>query len=110
MTPLEKCVSSEAYYATLLHELSHWTGKSQGRDLSGKFGSEKYAFEELIAEFTSILLCNKFGIDSTAQMQNSVEYFANWAKALDKNPKILKSAMSQAQKAYSYLLSLTGIE
>lgn len=41
-----------SYYATLAHELTHWTGaKSRlDRKLSGQFGSEAYAMEELIAE------------------------------------------------------------
>lgn len=39
-----------AYYDTLLHELGHSTGPALGRDLSGSFGSAKYAFEELVAE------------------------------------------------------------
>ncbi|HDF2330381.1 TPA: DUF1738 domain-containing protein, partial [Morganella morganii] len=40
------------FYATQLHELIHWTGaKSRlNREKGGKYGSDKYAFEELIAE------------------------------------------------------------
>ncbi|MCW2474537.1 DUF1738 domain-containing protein [Candidatus Symbiopectobacterium sp. NZEC151] len=39
-----------SFYATGLHELVHWTGaKSRlNRDMKGRFGSEDYAFEELI--------------------------------------------------------------
>lgn len=38
-------------YSTLLHELSHWSGAKHrlDRDLSGRFGSESYAIEELVA-------------------------------------------------------------
>ena len=43
------------YYATATHEFVHWTGhKSRlNRDLRNKFGSDTYAYEELIAELGS---------------------------------------------------------
>ena len=39
------------YYRTALHELTHWTGHSSrlARDFSGRFGTDKYAREELAA-------------------------------------------------------------
>jgi len=39
------------YYATLAHELSHWTGHASrlDRDLKNRFGSAAYAAEELVA-------------------------------------------------------------
>lgn len=41
-----------SYYSTALHELAHWTGHPSHlvRDRNGKFGSEPYAAEELVAE------------------------------------------------------------
>lgn len=44
--------ATEAYYSTLLHELTHWTAPAHrcGRNLTGRFGAEAYAMEELIAE------------------------------------------------------------
>jgi antirestriction protein ArdC len=46
---------SANFYATALHELTHWTGgKSRlNRDMKGKFGSEGYAFEELIGRIST---------------------------------------------------------
>ena len=48
----------DAYYATALHELGHWTGHSSrlNRNLEGGFGSENYAKEELRAEIASMLI------------------------------------------------------
>lgn len=39
------------WHRTALHELGHWTGHGSrlGRDLSGTFGSSRYAREELVA-------------------------------------------------------------
>src|SRR3546814_6671095 len=46
------------YYATLAHELSHWTGHTSrlGRDLKNRFGTAAYAAEELVAELSSAML------------------------------------------------------
>lgn len=56
----EFCVFTDAanFYATGLHELIHWSGaKSRlNREMKGKFGSEGYAFEELIAELGTAFL------------------------------------------------------
>jgi antirestriction protein ArdC len=45
--------SDEAFYAVALRVLAHWTcGKVRlARDFALRFGSEAYAFEELIAEW-----------------------------------------------------------
>jgi antirestriction protein ArdC len=50
---------TEAYYSTLLHELTHWTAHSSrlDRDLRGRFDKRAYAMEELIAELGAAYLC-----------------------------------------------------
>jgi len=57
-------LSTDAYYATLFHELTHWTGNSNrcDRDMSGRFGDISYAAEELVAELGSAFLCSDLGI------------------------------------------------
>ncbi|MCV5633333.1 zincin-like metallopeptidase domain-containing protein, partial [Escherichia coli] len=56
--------SADRYYATALHELSHWTGHASrlDRDLSHPFGSEGYAREELRAEIASMIIGDELGI------------------------------------------------
>jgi len=46
-------------YSTVLHKMSHWSGAKHrlDRDLSGRFGSESYAIEELVAELSASFLC-----------------------------------------------------
>jgi len=53
--------------ATLLHELTHWTGHPSrvNRPLGNSFGTKDYAFEELIAELGASYLCAQFEINST---------------------------------------------
>jgi putative DNA primase/helicase len=52
-----------AYYATALHELGHWSGHPDrlDRDLSNPFGSEGYAREELRAEIASMIIGSELG-------------------------------------------------
>ena len=51
MPPSHLFQGFDHYYATLSHELSHWTGHSSrlDRDLKNRFGTAAYAAEELIA-------------------------------------------------------------
>ena len=51
MPPVELFDGYDHYYATLAHELSHWTGHSSrlARELKNRFGSDAYAAEELVA-------------------------------------------------------------
>ena len=95
--------STEDYYATLLHEMTHWTGhKSRlDRDMSTHFGGKSYAFEELVAELGSAMLCNKFNIEGKLQ---HTEYIASWLKALEEDEKAILKASAKAQKAFDYLL------
>jgi antirestriction protein ArdC len=60
----ETMSAGEAYYATLAHELTHWTGHASrcNRDLKNRFGSEAYAMEELVAELGAAFLCADLGI------------------------------------------------
>ncbi len=102
--------SEEHYYSTLLHELSHWTGHASrlDRDMEGTFGSESYAFEELIAELSSCFLNAELGIDYT-KMRHA-EYLQSWLKALKANPKTLWKAASQAQKAADLIMSFSNVK
>ena len=47
------------WHRTALHELGHASGHRTrlDRDMSGSFGSRKYAFEELVAEITAAFTC-----------------------------------------------------
>ena len=99
--------SADGYYATALHELSHWTGhKSRlNRDFSGRFGSEAYAVEELIAELSAAFLSAHCRIPGQLQHSN---YIASWLKVLNSDKRAIFMAAAQAQKAADYLLKPMG--
>ena len=91
------------FYATGMHELVHWSGaKSRlNREMKGKFGSEDYAFEELIAELGSAVLMADLGIVGEVQHES---YIASWLKALRNDKRFIFKAASAASKAHRYLM------
>ncbi|HDU8497015.1 TPA: DUF1738 domain-containing protein [Morganella morganii] len=90
------------FYATQLHELIHWTGaKSRlNREKGSKYGSEKYAFEELIAELGCAFLMADLGITGDVQHES---YISSWLKALNDDKRFIFKAASAASKAHRYL-------
>jgi antirestriction protein ArdC len=102
--------SVEMFYATQIHELSHWTGHHSrlGRDLSGKFGTKQYAQEELIAELSAAMVCNTLGIE--VELQHHASYLQHWLEILKRDNRAFFKAASQAQKAADLLLTNGGID
>jgi len=99
--------SSEEYYSTLFHELTHSTGHTsrvgrEGIEQLNTFGSESYSKEELVAEMGAAMLCGVTGI-AQATLQNSASYLKCWIDRLRSDSKLLVSAASQAQKACDYI-------
>jgi antirestriction protein ArdC len=101
--------SEAAYYATLLHELAHWSGAANrlNRDLSGRFGNEAYAAEELIAELSAAFLCADYQIDGDLRHAG---YIASWLRVLKNDNKAVFKAAALAQKAADYIKSLSTSE
>lgn len=99
MPAREQFAKGEDYYATRLHEMVHATGhKSRlDRQLVGKFGSDAYAFEELVAELGSWMLCSRIGLQGDMQHKS---YLAHWIRILDFDKKALFKAATLAQKAH----------
>lgn len=104
MPDISSFESREGYYATLFHEMIHWTGHSSrlNRIKSSKFGSEEYAFEELVAELGASFLCAHFGIGSVTR---AGAYLRGWSKACRQHADLLPKAASLAQKAVDFILS-----
>ena len=110
MPAFGKFRTSEDYYATLLHELTHWTGADSrlNRKLNkGKFGNEAYAFEELVAELGAAMLCNANGVDGRLQ---HTEYIASWLKVLENDNNHILKAASLAQKAFDFIMKTPKYE
>ena len=87
------------YYSTVFHELTHSTAKELGREMSGKFGSEKYSFEELVAELGSAFILQALGFETIKTEENSTAYLKGWLKVLKSDTGFIVKASNQAQKA-----------
>lgn len=96
--------ASETYYSTLAHEFIHWTGHKSRLDRiePAAFGSEKYAYEELVAELGAVFLTIQFGIN-TAPRPDHAKYLNSWIKALKNDKRMIFSAASKAQAAVDHL-------
>lgn len=100
-------LSTPKYYATLFHEIIHWTGHESRleRDLKGHSDIESYTFEELIAEMGAMLICLQFGISE--EFINSLRYLKSWtSKNLVDRETNLRNAFTQSKKAKKFLENL----
>lgn len=99
--------ATENYYTTLLHELTHWTGHKDrcNRELSTRFGSTDYAFEELVAELGSCFMATHLNITSHPR-EDHAHYLNSWIKCLEEHEDAIWKASSLASKAMEYCKSL----
>ena len=98
--------STQEFYSTALHEIGHSTGHESrlNRDLSGRFGSEGYAMEELRAEIASIFMEQDLEIEpSEGRLQNNVAYIQSWKEEIKENPNALFTAITDADKIAKYV-------
>jgi len=104
MVPFDQFKSARGYYSVLAHELTHWTGGKArlDRDLKGRFGSEAYAVEELIAELGAAFIGAQLGIGVNPRLDHA-PYIASWLKALKNDPRAIFTAASKAQAAADFL-------
>ena len=108
MPDLEAFVYPEAFYATLAHELGHWTGHpsrlNRGTILKRHSGDAR-AVDEILAELTAAFTCASLGIDHDLK-QDSTAYIGSWLEVLARDKKFIFAAAAQAQRACDFLWSL----
>lgn len=98
--------SEYAFNSTALHELAHSTGHASrlNRDLSGGFGSQAYAYEELVAEMCSAFMSADLAATATPEhIENHKAYVQSWIKAIREKPETLVKAIKDAQEAAVYM-------
>lgn len=110
-TGTETMDPAEAFYATLCHELTHWSGAKArlNRDLSGRFGSEAYAMEELVAELSAAFLCADLGLSPVTRPDHAA-YIASWLRVLKNDKRAIFTAASKASEAANWLMAHQGHE
>jgi antirestriction protein ArdC len=105
LPPFESFRDAESYYATLLHELTHWTRHPSrlAREFGRKrWGDEGYAAEELVAELGAAFLCADLGITPEPR-EDHAAYLATWLQVLKNDKRAIFTAAAHAQRAADYL-------
>jgi len=101
---LESLRAIERYYATLLHVVAHWTGHPTrlSRFLTGRFGAEASAMEELVAELGGAFLCADHRLANTPRSDHE-RYLSSWLTVLKRDPKAIFTAAGKASELTGYL-------
>lgn len=109
MPQLNQFADADSYYSTLFHELGHSTGAAKRLNRAGivepiRFGSDKYALEELVAELCAAFVCAASGVDNS--LDQSAAYVKGWASKISQDSRFLLTAAGQAQRAADYILGV----
>lgn len=96
--------AAQNWYATLLHELVHWSGAEHrlARTFGKRFGDDAYAMEELVAELGSAFLCGDLGLSAQPRADHA-SYLACWLRVLKGDNRAIFAAASAAAKAAEWL-------
>jgi antirestriction protein ArdC len=98
----------ESYYATVLHELTHWTRHATRLDRDfgrQRFGDPGYAREELVAELGAAFLCTDLCITPEIR-EDHADYIGHWLKVLAEDKHAIFQAAAHAQRAADFLQGL----
>ena len=108
MPPFECFETQEAHFATLGHEMTHWTrhatrlNRSFGRK---RWGDKGYAQEELVAELGAAFLAADLGL-SLEPREEHAAYIEHWLRGLKNDKRFIFQAAAHAQRAVDYLHGL----
>ncbi|RWM09746.1 MAG: DUF1738 domain-containing protein [Mesorhizobium sp.] len=93
-----------SHYSVLLHEGLHATAAKHrlDRDLSGRFGSEAYAMEEIIAEAGAAMVLADLSISAHPRPDHAA-YISGWLKVLRDDTSAIFTASSKAQAAVDWM-------
>ena len=99
----------ENYAATLLHELTHWTGHGSRLDRNfSRNGLKDYAREELVAELGAAMMCGSIGI-TPEPLPDHAKYLSVWMERLKDEPKTIFSAAADAGRAAEWIYQRAGV-
>lgn len=106
LPPMSSFAHADDYYATALHELTHWMGHSTrlNRLSVQRQGVDAYAFEELVAEIGAAFLCAHCGLNGVIE---HASYIETWLNALRRDKRLIFLAAGAAQKAADWVMGTT---
>ena len=95
----------EHYYEVMFHELAHSTGhksRLNRHDQAPIRCTEDRGREELVAEMTAAMLCEKAGI-GLQSIENAGAYIKSWADTIRAEPGIIVQASHLAERAFNFI-------
>lgn len=110
LPPKTAFIDATQFYATLAHELGHWTRHPTrlNRDFGQKrFGDHGYALEELVAELCAAFVGAVIGLPAE-HIEDHAGYIGHWLNVLAETPSAFLTAAGKAQLAADYLLRAMG--
>lgn len=101
----------KSFYYTALHEMAHSTGSANrlNRTFGSRFGDNKYAREELVAELSSAVAGKEIGLSVLPREENA-QYLKSWLSELQEDPKYLMSILQDVSKATAMIESTIALE
>ena len=104
MPTLAQFDDAASFYGVSIHEYGHASGAKHrlDRDLTGRFGSDRYAAEEICAELTAGFVLADLGIAHNPRPDHAA-YIASWLKTLEGDPRAIFTAASKAQQAADWM-------
>jgi antirestriction protein ArdC len=98
--------STGEFYATALHEGSHWSEKRIGWDHE----KNGYPLTELVAEISASFVAAELGVPNADKLDNHASYVANWLEAMRGDSSYIFRASTAASKSANFLLSFVKQE
>ncbi|MGL4243444.1 MAG: ArdC family protein [Beijerinckiaceae bacterium] len=104
MPPFRQFRDWQSFVSVRQHEAGHASGAKHrlDRDLTGRFGSEAYAGEELVAEISAALALADLGIAHEPRPDHAA-YVASWLAVLKNDTRAIFTAASKAQAAVDWM-------
>ena len=102
----ETFMGDALFYATAIHEMAHSTKielKRSEEITQDVLSDDKYAYEELVAELTSAVVCSTLGIGKLLDKQH-LTYVAGWRKRLRDDKDFIVKVIDDVQKATNFIL------
>ena len=106
--------ATQNFYATILHELTHWTGHEKRCNRKEKYKAkyfddmDKYAFEELVAELGAVIQCTMLGV-SMKPTKHACQYLNIWKSRIKDDPSVMFKASAYAQTGVNYILNFVKV-
>lgn len=100
----EQFIDGESFYNNLLHEMSHSAGAEEylNRLKPSAFSSPEYIREECVAEMTSALVCQYYGMDKHIK-EDSAAYLKSWLKSLKEDASFIKTVLYDVKRCAAFL-------